>query len=135
MADETKKTPPAMNWRFWIIMGVLLWWADIAKIFKKDLEPILGYWFSVAACGVAGAGVLLVVCLLLKWDWRVGLTLGLCVSLTYHTFEELRKALDQSFGALGTFAVSVVAASFVGIVAGLALSRLLKVKLGGNGGA
>jgi hypothetical protein len=116
-----------MDWRLVIIVAAWLAGHGARDTFHKDLQPLLGYRGSVAAVAVASAALLLGICLLVKWDWRTGLTIGVSFSLMFTTFEEIKDALQPQFGTLTAIAAAFVPMLCVGVVTWLLLARLLRL--------
>jgi hypothetical protein len=86
MTDSLRTNGPAMDWRLVLIVAAWLAGHGARDRFHKDLQPFLGYWASVAAVAGTSAGLLLGLCLLVKWGWRTGLTIGMSFSLMFTTF-------------------------------------------------
>ena len=107
---------------------VVIFALSVPEGFKKDLELNFGYWPGILVSGLIGSALVTLTCLVLKWDWRAGLIVGLSTSIGLNTFQELQMVLDPTLGALGTLAVSVSTSCVAGLLAVTVLSRLLKVR-------
>ena len=133
MAEAPKENRPVSNWRLWLMLLAVMIIPSITEGLKKDLGSSLGYWPTVVAAGVVGAGVVLVICVLLKLGWRAGLAFGLTLSIALNTFQEVKSAVQPSLGALATVAISVTAACVLGLAVMAVMTRLLKLKWNRDG--
>ena len=122
-----ESTPRAINWQLWLAIVVFLFWSDAGEPLKEDLKPALGYWGSVAAVGIMGGVILLVICLLLRWGWRIGLAFGVMLPFALTTFAEVRKAMVPILHNLGAIAVAAVSAFLVALLTQMVMTWLLKL--------
>ena len=133
MAEAPKENRPKSNWRLWLMLLAVMIIPSITAGLKNDWGSSLGYWPTVVAAGVVGAGAVLVICVLLKLGWRAGLAIGVNLSITLNTFYEVKSAVQASLGALATVAISVTAACVLGMAAMAVMNRLLKLKWNRDG--
>ena len=113
----------AANWQFLLYLFFIVSIADGIESMKRELGASFEYWGSLAMGVLAGAGVLMAVSLLLRWGWRVGLALGLSVSLALNTFAELKTAVVPALGGPGALAVGGATALVVAWIAWALLAR------------
>jgi uncharacterized protein (TIGR03067 family) len=128
-ADVPRFMPPTSNWQFWLFLFVAIGLLPGGEASRSLVqEPTLDYWGGVVLGGFFGAGILMGLCLLLKWGWRAGLTLGVSMSLALNTFEELKKAITPALGSFGALVVAASTAFVVVLIVGTLLARLLKLR-------
>ena len=61
MAEAPKENRPKSNWRLWLMLLAVMIIPSITAGLKNDWGSSLGYWPTVVAAGVVGAGAVLVV--------------------------------------------------------------------------
>lgn len=124
-ADAVPGAWSTHSWKTWL---VALFALDVSQGLRRDLIAHLGYWGGLIAEGLIASAMVMLAGRLLKWSWRSGLVLGLTMSIGLNTFQELRTALEPALGAPGSLAVSASTAFVAALLAGVALSRLIKAQ-------
>ncbi len=119
-------SPAAIGWRFFALIMSMMIVTNVGKSIKHDLAATLGYWPGVVASGLLSTGVVIALCMVLKWGWRSGLILGLTMSVAINVFEELRQILDPVLAKPLVELVCASTAFAVAMIAGIILTRLLK---------
>ena len=126
----TEKSPQKVSHVGTIIVAVIVLaiGGGVAKTFREDFVPIIGYWGGVVAGGVAFGIAVLVICLVFKMGWRKGLAVAATLPVCMISGEEISKAIEPSVGAFPSHALGGIGAIVLGLIVAFSMTRLLKIQ-------